>query len=101
MVCFDKNKLCFFIRRFICFDELKCVFWYKEICRFLWEWVLVWWEEEVFFMRRFVCFDMKNIAGFDEKKMCVFMRGKNIFWLCQGIYKVRYKQFFLKNLNGN
>jgi hypothetical protein len=30
-------------------------------------------------MRRFVCFDMKNIAGFDEKKMCVFMRGKNIF----------------------
>jgi hypothetical protein len=30
-------------------------------------------------MRRFVCFDMKNIAGFDENKMCVFMRGKNIF----------------------
>lgn len=100
MVCFDKNKLWFFIR-FICFDELRCVFWYKEICRFWWEWVLVWWEERVFFMRRFVCFNMKKITGFDEKKMCVFMRGKIVFWLCQGIYKVRHKELFLKNLNGN
>lgn len=30
-------------------------------------------------MRRFVCFDMKKNTGFDEKKMCVFMRGKIVF----------------------